>query len=223
MIKMGFSIPSRIYIGLMMLFPFTLMSQSSPLGNWMIYFGDYQIDSRWNLHHEIQYRNYNAVGDLEQLLIRTGLGYDLSPGNDNFLLGYGYILSEPYSEDDGGKFQVQEHRIFQQFITVQKYSGIQLQHRYRFEQRWVEEDFLLRFRYFLSLQIPLIKAVSYPYVSVYNEVFLQPEEIVFDRNRLYLGLGYKWSSKARAELGYMNQFFTDDGRDQMNLILFLSF
>ncbi len=220
---MSFSILSRVYVGLMILFPFALMSQSSPLGNWMIYFGDYQIDSRWNLHHEIQYRNYNGVGDLEQLLIRTGLGYDLSPGNDNLLLGYGYILSEPYSDDDGGKFQVQEHRIFQQFITVQRYSRLQLQHRYRFEQRWVEEDFLLRFRYFLSLHIPLIKAESYPYASVYNEVFLQPEEIVFDRNRLYVGAGYKWSSKVRAELGYMNQFFTDGGRDQINLILFLSF
>lgn len=219
---MVFRISSRLVIGFMMLFPFILMGQNSPLGNWLIYFGNYQVDSRWNLHHEIQYRNYNAVGDLEQLLIRTGVGYNLTPDNNNLLMGYGYILSEPYRES-GDKFQVHEHRIFQQFITVQRHVGVQVQHRYRLEQRWVEDDFRLRFRYFLSLHIPLVKGDSYPYASAYNEVFLQPEDVVFDRNRLYLGAGYKWNSQVKAEVGYMNQFFSEDGRDQINLILFLGF
>lgn len=28
-------------------------------------------------------------------------------------------------------------------------------HRYRFEQRWIEDNFRVRFRYFLMLTIPL--------------------------------------------------------------------
>ena len=56
-------------------------AQESNLGNWLIYIGSKKINSKLNLHHEIQYRNYNALGDLEQLLIRTGLGYNLSENN----------------------------------------------------------------------------------------------------------------------------------------------
>ncbi len=49
---------------LILSFPFLAAAQSSKLGNWLIYVGSKKIDSRWNWHHEIQYRNYNAIGDL---------------------------------------------------------------------------------------------------------------------------------------------------------------
>ncbi|MEZ5059868.1 MAG: DUF2490 domain-containing protein, partial [Saprospiraceae bacterium] len=109
--------------------PFFSFAQDSNLGNWLIYFGNKQFHDKWNLHHEVQYRNYNAIGDLEQLLLRTGLGYNLSENNNNILLGYGYILSENY--DGSEKFSVEEHRIYQQFITKQAFGRVSFQHRYR--------------------------------------------------------------------------------------------
>jgi len=66
-------------------------AQESAIGNWLMYLGNQKINNRWNWHHEIQYRNYNFVGDLEQLLLRTGIGYNLSANNNNLLLGYTYI------------------------------------------------------------------------------------------------------------------------------------
>ncbi len=42
---------------------------------------------------------------------------------------------------------------------------------------------------------------------MYNEIFLNTESSVFDRNRVFGGLGYKFSKRLRLELGYMNQFF----------------
>ena len=76
------------------LLPFTAFSQESNLGNWLIYIGSKKLDNQWNIHHEVQYRNYDAIGDLEQLLLRTGLGKNLTDGNNNLLLGYGFIRSE---------------------------------------------------------------------------------------------------------------------------------
>ena len=55
--------------------PITNFAQESDFGNWLIYIVSKQLNTNWNLHHEVQYRNYDAVGDLEQLLLRTGLGY----------------------------------------------------------------------------------------------------------------------------------------------------
>ena len=202
-------------------------SQSSDLGNWLLCFGNKQIDKKWNWHHEVQYRNYNAVGDLEQLLLRTGIGYNLTENNNNILLGYGFINSQNYIPNTDNKLGVNEHRIYQQFIIRQGIGSVKLQHRYRFEQRWIEnQDFKLRFRYFLAFNIPINKPDMIDktiYFSSYNEIFLNHKDNIFDRNRLYGGIGYKLNNLVRFELGYMNQFLSNTNRDQINIITFLNF
>jgi hypothetical protein len=211
---------------LVLTLPLLAQSQESNFGNWLIYNGNKKINSKWNIHHEVQYRNYNAIGDLEQLLLRTGLGYTFNNNKNNVLLGYGYILSENYASDNENKISINEHRIFQQFTSKQKIGKIKLNHRYRFEQRFVENNFKLRFRYFLGLNIPLIskeKDVNNVYLSAYNEIFLNSKSSIFDRNRVYGGIGYKISKNIRLEAGYMNQFFETSSRDQFNIITFVNF
>ena len=201
-------------------------SQGSNLGNWLLYFGNKHLNERWNWHNEVQYRSYNAISDLEQLLIRTGVGYNLTEDNNNVLLGYGYILSQNYMEGTDEKLDVNEHRIFQQFITRQNIGVVLLQHRYRFEQRFIESDFRLRFRYFLGINVLLNNKVMEDntiYLSAYNEIFINTEGNIFDRNRLYGGLGYRVSKTIRMELGYMNQFLPHTSRDQINIVTFVNF
>lgn len=209
-----------------LMLPIFAIAQDSNLGNWLLYIGNKKINQKWNIHNEVQYRNYNAIGDLEQLLLRTGLGYNLTENNNNILLGYGYILSENYLGNSDGKVTINEHRIFQQFITKQSVGKLKLSHRYRFEQRFIEDDFKLRLRYFLALNFPLGKKEMVPntfYLSAYNEIFLNTESAVFDRNRLYGGLGYKLNDNIKFEMGYMNQFFENSGRDQFNIVTFFNF
>ncbi len=202
-------------------------TQNSDLGNWLIYFGNKKINSNWNLHHEVQYRNYNAIGDLEQLLLRAGIGYNLTENNNNLLLGYGFINSQNHVLNSENKLKFNEHRIYQQFITKQRIGRVNLQHRYRLEERFVDnQDFKLRFRYFIALKIPLSNKEmtnNTVYLSAYNELFINHKNSLFDRNRLYGGLGYKLNSLVRFEFGYMNQFFGNSNRDQLNIIAFLSF
>lgn len=210
----------------MLMMPCITFGQESNFGNWMMYFGNKQINTKWNWHHEVQYRNYDAIGDLEQLLLRTGLGYNLSENNNNILLGYGYILSENYISGMDEKFQVNEHRIYQQFITKHNLDRISVQHRFRLEQRFVEDEFKLRFRYFLGLNLPISNKEMIDktvYLSAYNEIFLNTKNEVFDRNRLYGGIGYKLNDSIRFELGYLNQFLESSSRDQLNMITFVNF
>ena len=210
----------------MLMLPSVVAAQDSDFGNWLIYIGNKKVNSQWNIHNEVQYRNYDAVGDLEQLLLRTGVGYNLSENNHNLLLGYGYISSENYVADTQDKTSVNEHRIFQQFTSKQSVGVVSLTHRYRFEQRFVEADYKMRLRYFLAAKIPLQKTesgVSKLYLSAYNEVFLNTKSAVFDRNRVYAGVGYQLTKNIRMEAGYMNQLFETSSRDQFNLITFVNF
>jgi hypothetical protein len=208
-----------------LMLPYISVAQSSDFGNWLIYIGNKKVNSKWNIHNEVQYRNYDAIGDLEQLLLRTGLGYNLSENNHNLLLGYGYILSQNYIADTQNKMDVNEHRIFQQFTSKQNVGSVSLSHRYRFEQRFVESDFKMRLRYFLAFKVPILKTETSPtklYLSAYNEVFLNTESDVFDRNRVYGGLGYQLNKNVRIEAGYMSQLFENSSRDQFNLITFVN-
>ncbi|AZA55336.1 DUF2490 domain-containing protein [Chryseobacterium sp. G0201] len=193
-------------------------AQKSDLGAWYMYFGNNKISKKLNFHNEIQYRNFDGIGDLEQLLIRTGIGYDLTENNNNVLLGYGFILSQPYV--NGEKKENIEHRIFQQYITKQKFGRFYLQHRYRLEERFVQDDFKMRFRYMLGLNIPINNKEMLPktfYGSVYNEIFLHLNSPTFDRNRVYGALGYVINKNLRIEAGYMNQIQENKNRGQIQI------
>lgn len=207
-----------------------LKAQESNLGNWWVFFNNVNFkNTKFNWHSEVQYRNYNIAGDLEQLLLRTGIGYNLSDNNNNILLGYGFIQSENYptiSSKKEDKVGVSEHRIFQQFVTKQQFYRFYFQHRCRYEQRFIEDEFKQRFRYSLSLNIAINKKTledNTLYFSAYNEIFLNIENEIYDRNRLYSGIGYKLNKNIRFELGYMNQFMNGFSRDQLNVITSLNF
>lgn len=201
-------------------------SQTSDFGNWLIYFGDKKINSKWNWHHEAQYRNFNFIGDTDQLLLRTGIGYNLSENNNNLLAGYAYIYNEPYIGDTDEKTNFAEHRIYQQFITRQNFGRASLQHRYRFEQRFLPDDFKLRLRYFLGVNIALNQKQMQDktvYLSAYNEIFINTQDNYFDRNRLYGGIGYRFNKHVRTEIGVMNQTTQALSRNQLNIMTFVNF
>ncbi len=211
---------------LFLLIPVSMHAQESAVGNWMMYFGNQKLSDRWNWHNEIQYRNYNFAGDLEQLLFRTGIGYNLSANNNNLLLGYAYIHGEPYVAGTDEKTNVNEHRIFQQFISRQQFGRFYLQHRYRIEERFIEEDFKMRFRYFLGLNVPINKKEMVSktiYLSLYNEIFIQPKSPVFDRDRVYGAIGYVFSSNLKVEAGLMAQLLESSDRAQFQIALFNTF
>lgn len=200
--------------------------QNSDFGNWLIYFGDKKLNEKFNWHNEVQYRSYNFLGDTDQLLLRTGIGYNLTENNNNILLGFAYIYNEPYDADTDQKTSFSEYRIYQQFITRQSVGRFNILNRYRFEQRFFEDDFQLRLRYFLGLNIALNKSKMEDktvYFSAYNEIFINTEQTYFDRNRLYAGIGFRFSAKFRTEIGVMNQTTNSASRNQLNIMAFYNF
>jgi hypothetical protein len=198
-------------------------SQKSDTGNWFIYYGNQAINKKFNWHNEIQYRNYDFIGDTNQLLLRTGLGYNLTENNNNILLGYGFINTQKYIPNSDLKTAINEHRIYQQFITRQNFGRIFIQHRYRMEERFLPNYFQLRFRYFLSLNIPINKKTMDKgalYLSAYNEIFINYDKPIFDRNRLYVALGFVIDKNFKVETGFMAQTLENSNRNQFQIVFF---
>jgi len=198
-------------------------SQKTDTGNWFIYFGNQAINKKWNWHNEIQYRNYNFAGDTHQLLLRTGIGYNLTDNNNNLLLGYAYINSQNYVGDTDDKIGNDENRIYQQFTTRQNFGRFYVQHRYRLEERFLKDDFQMRFRYFLALNVPVNKPTMEEkafYISAYNEIFINAESPAFDRNRVYGALGYVINKNIKVEAGFMRQIQENSGRNQFQIVIY---
>ncbi|MCH7397483.1 DUF2490 domain-containing protein [Belliella sp. DSM 107340] len=229
----------RFFFAVLMMLVLTISisrAQVSDLGNWLIYFGNQDFgNGKWVWHNEIQYRNYNFLGNTEQLLLRTGVGKYVSDRNSLVSAGYTFVRTRPLVELDGvvdvndaGKFQ--EHRTWQQFLTRHHVGRVFFTHRYRFEQRFFDNnDFRLRARYFLALHVPLNNMSMTPktyYLSFYNEIFMNTQvennPALFDRNRLYGAIGYQFNPSIRMEVGMMRQNVNNNlfSRNQLQFVVF---
>ena len=203
-------------------------------GAWYMYFWNHRFDnSEWGLQGDLQHRNWDGLGDLEQLLIRGGVTYSPRWGDATFTLGVANITSGAFGNSSATS---SEDRVYQEALLPQRLGGrLYLRHRFRFEQRWVEDqDFRSRFRYALFMDIPLNKAdLSQDawYLSFYNELFLNGEKDIgdgrevetFDRNRTYGALGYSIRDNLRLQFGYMHQGSDDIDKGQLQLSLHHSF
>ena len=206
------------------------------LGGWYMYFWNTSFnDSGFGLQGDVQYRNWNIAGDLEQLLLRGGLTYSPKNSDAKFTAGYGFITTGEFGE---GTATVKESRIYQEALIPNKVGErFYLTHRYRFEQRFVEnQDFRTRFRYNLFVTVPLNQTdlkEGAIYLALYNELFINGQrEIgptlfdfveIFDRNRFYAAIGYSIKDNAKVQLGLMEQTTNNWSKTQLQLSLHHSF
>ena len=105
------------------------------MGTWYMYFFNTTFkESSWGIQGDIQYRNWNLGGDLEQLLLRGGITYKPKKANIKFTLGYGNITKGDFGDSDE---TVSESRIYQEALIPHKLSDrFNLTHRFRYEQRF---------------------------------------------------------------------------------------
>ena len=201
---------------------FILMSLNSVLQaqtvhqntGWLFLMNSSKFNDKWGAHLDLQVRSSDDVKNVRNLLIRPGLTYFFNSTNN---LTLGYLFTQTYTP---GAESITENRAWEQFIHTHKITSVNVSHRFRLEQRFIEkvaadDVFAQRLRYFVRFLIPLKKEVQVfekgLFAAVQNEVFLniQNKDVVnnyfFDQNRAYLALGYRLQKKIDLEMGYMNQ------------------
>jgi hypothetical protein len=202
------------YLFLTLLFFSVSTFSQEETGNWLMYFGTNRVSDKFSVHTEIQYRNHTVnPNNIEQLLLRTGLNYHFS-NKASVSTGYAYITSYIFESDEKSP-ETKEHRIWQQFILTNKIGRVKFEHRYRIEQRWINQDYKNRFRYRLMLFIPLNEQIIEKgtlFLGLYDEIFINTEEPYFDRNRLYGALGYQFNKSTSVQAGMMHQQLTNYGK-----------
>jgi hypothetical protein len=197
----------------MALSPAWAQEPEDELGNWLIYNGTIRVADRWSVFTETQLRLWEPFSNLNEWFVRGAGHYHLSP-RAAVGLGYGYFRTWPYDE---GPVRT-ENRIYQQFTIWHDWSRSRFEHRYRLEQRWLEEagetDYSNRFRYRLQVTAPLNLETMEPgahFINSYNEIFLNfDSERAFDQNRLYAAWGRQFTKSANLQLGLLWQARTSE-------------
>jgi len=216
---------------------------------WLMYFGNHKINDHWGLHTEYQWRrasrdeNANVFQDWQQSLLRLGVDY-YAKNQAQWTAGYGWIKTFEYG-DQPVSHAFNEHRIWEQFIVKNKVGRADIQHRYRLEQRFIEQYklgstgeylqngyvFRNRIRYRFMFTVPLSRKEMKDhtlFLSIYDEPFLGfgkgIGKNILDQNRLYGALGWRFNKDFNVQLGYLNQYVvkTDGIKAERNHTLQLS-
>lgn len=211
-------IPLYLLLSAMLQWPLHLHAQDSPLGCWKVYNGTVHFSEKTGINFDLNQRSYNALDDLEQILLRGGLYYNLPGGNVQLMGGFAWAYTAPYIAGTDEKTDFEERRFHQQVVFRQQTGRLFMSHRYRVEQRFFSNRNNFRFRYQLLLQIPLNKTVMEPrsvYMILMDEIFINDRSPAFDRNRSAAGIGYVLHKNLRAECSYMWQMLEKSTRPQI--------
>jgi hypothetical protein len=206
---------------------FANIKQQNP--GWLFIMNNTKNKKKWGTHLDVQLRSSDQFSQLRNFMFRPGLTYFINDKSDVTL---GYLLNQTFTDLIGAKDNtLTEHRIWQQYIYKHKISTVNVSHRLRLEQRFMEQNagqdlFAQRFRYFFRMILPLEKGKQNfdkgPFAALQNELFFNVQNKVklnghvFDQNRAYLAAGYRFSKKMDLEAGYLNQAVKGLSQNSMN-------
>lgn len=173
-------------------------------------------DSPWTFHFDGQWRRHNFITSGQQLLLRPGLGYQLTP-TLNLMAGYTFVQTYRYGDRPAFRKSFPEHRIWQQAAFSYGPERFRSLTRIRFENRWLGQvdPITSKVRHFnYENRLRLLQRFTKPlsprtYLAVYNEywILIPPytSPTPFDQNRAYIAFGRRLPKANSLELGYMNQ------------------
>jgi len=221
---------------LIILFAASSAKGQSQFMGWVSTFQNYKVSDKFGFYFDGQWRSTAQVQQMNQLLLRPGVNFYLSP-SFTFTTGYAFIPQQRVSAGVTG--YLPEHRIWEQLVFTHKVKHHQktlatVQHRLRVEQRFIplhhaEGNSLVkdghrtagRLRYFTRGVVPLSgRPDKGVFAAVQNEIFFHTADGgSFDQNRAYVAAGYRLSPQFDLEMGYMNQYISAGGNSTNNHIL----
>lgn len=208
---------------------------------WFSATANFKLNKTFTLMGEGQFRFAREFEPMQQQA-RVALDIRINDHLSIAPLGYVYTWNYQYGKQPA-EFKNHEHRIWQQIFYKHAAGRFQLDHRLRFEQRFiqvhshgdgeiVDEGYTnrqSRIRYRFMARIPLNNKNIDPgtyFASLYDEAFLSfGKSVTFhepDQNRIFAGLGYQFDEAFSVQGGFLYQMMIKaNGAQQENNTGFL--
>lgn len=203
----------------LLILPFFILqaqAQQSETQAWIFLTHTQKLSKKFDLLADIQGRTADRLAYGNTLLLRSALSFNITKKH---ALALGYAYKADREKMDADWLYSHEHRIYAQYLYQGSWNRSEVMLRSRYEQRWLKEEgdvhFSQRLRGFAALQIPLAADSAFTrglYAGLQDELFLNVlgrryvNNSVFDQNRAFFSIGYRWSKEIDTEIGYMYWF-----------------
>ncbi len=161
------------------------------VGSWLIYKNKLKINSNTSIDLQYQHRSFDLDLAKDQALFTAGFSSVLAP---SLTLSAGYRKIAAINEDGA----------YQKLAFSTQLNKVRLTNTVFVEERWINKDLQLRFRFGLTASLPLTEKLA---VSLSEEVFLQNSGSGFNQNRFSAQVSNKLSQALRLNTGIMHWQF----------------
>lgn len=174
------------------------------IGTWYTYASNHRFIERISISPYVQFRFYEPSSNYNLAYLSMSVNYHMK-GNHTLGLGYAYLDIDTVFEFDYIP-NVIENRTFEQYVYKHNFGKLKMQHRARFEQRFlkISNTHVMenRFRYRISFEYSINKLV---FLSLSEEPFINFQDQVFHENRFYSGIGFNILTHTQVQIGYVKQ------------------
>ena len=169
----------------------TFSVAQNDVGSWLIYKNKLKLNNKTSIDTQYQHRSFSLDFAEDQALITAGLSHVISP---NVIVSAGYRKIGALSENG----------MYQKIAFSTQLNKIKLTNSFFLEERWLGDNFQLRYRFGLTANIPLSPKTA---LSLTEEVFLQNSGTSFNQNRVTAQVSHKLSDVLQLNSGLMHWQF----------------
>ncbi|MBJ33583.1 MAG: hypothetical protein CMC89_02540 [Flavobacteriaceae bacterium] len=171
---------------------FTLSTHAqTDVGSWLIYKNKLKINSNISIDLQYQHRSFELDLAKDQALFTAGFSSSLSP---NITLSGGYRKIAAINEDGA----------YQKLAFITHINKIRFINAVFVEERWINKDLQLRYRFGLTASLPLTAKLTF---SLSEEIFLQNWGSGFNQNRFTAQVSNNLSQELKLNTGIMHWQF----------------
>ncbi|MDA0888883.1 MAG: DUF2490 domain-containing protein [Bacteroidetes bacterium] len=171
----------------------TLSIAQNDICSWLIYKNKLKLNSKTSIDTQYQHRSFTLDFEEDQALITAGFSHALL---ENVIVSAGYRKIGALSENG----------MYQKIAFSTQLHNVKLTNSFFLEERWIGENFQLRYRFGLTAKIPLSSKTA---LSLTEEVFLQNSGTSFNQNRVTAQVSHKLSDALQLNSGIMHWQFPD--------------
>lgn len=169
----------------------TVTVAQNDIGSWLIYKNKLKLNSKTSIDTQYQHRSFTLDLEEDQALITAGLSHALL---ENLTVSAGYRKIGALSENG----------MYQKIAFSTQFCKVKLINSFFLEERWIGDNFQLRYRFGLTAKIPLSTKTA---LNVTEEVFLQNSGTSFNQNRVTAQVSHKLSDALQLNSGIMHWQF----------------
>lgn len=186
------------------------------LGAWYTIGFNHRFSNHFSITPYAELRVYEPTSNYNLTFLSLNANYHFKH-HQTISLAYAYLDIDSVFDTDVNPNTI-EHRTLQQYAKQHQLKLLNIQHRFRLEQRFLKfpdkNKLENRLRYRLRLNYKINKTLFF---ALTEEAFVNFQDQVFHENRFYIGLGFYLLKHTQLQIGYLKHHIKKNNLNRLQI------